>query len=82
MIKFHHLLSSSIIIVYININKKKKNFVKTNFFSLSLRDSNSLEQNQNLVCYHYTKGQCVALVEHAIFLFSFASDAVAALTKH
>lgn len=28
------------------------------FFGLSKADSNHHKQNQNLLCYHYTMGQC------------------------
>ena len=38
---------------------------------LSLADSNHYKQNQNLLCYHYTKGQSLLECKVSVFLFHY-----------
>ena len=46
-------------------------FQSFHIIMLSLADSNHYKQNQNLLCYHYTKGQSLLECKVSVFLFHY-----------
>ena len=63
---------SSVCIAFMSTTLSHQQFIKNknrnqpkesdscDFHALSHKDSNLIKQNQNLLCYHYTMGQCYA----------------------